>query len=272
MKSRPVFAQERQRAIVEMVRQQGAVTVEELMAAFGVSAPTVRSDLASLERRGLLVRAHGGAVRADGTLFEPSHEDRRVMRRAEKQAIARAAAEMVQDGETVLLDAGTTTLELAVQLRGRRSLTVVTNSLANAMILMENASLDVIMIGGQVQRRRRAALGPLAVRFLDGFRVDRAFLGFNGVDPIGGLTVVDFDAAEVKRRMMDIAGQRVVVADSDKIGRVAFAAAAPIEHADVLITDDGARPDVLDAIRDRGVQVTVASVSERPGKQEEPAA
>lgn len=255
LKRRAVFAEERQRSIVERLRDAGKVTVDELTETFGVSAPTIRADLARLEARGLLVRAHGGAIRAEGTLFEPSHDERRVMRRAEKRAIARAAAQLVQEGETVLLDAGTTTLELAMALRTIRSLTVVTNSLANAMALMEGGTVEVVMIGGQVQRRRRAALGPLAVRFLEGFRVDRAFLGFNGVDPEGGLTVVDFDAAEVKRRMMAIAGESIVVADSDKIGRVAFAAAAPIAMADVLITDAQATPALLDRIRDRGVLV-----------------
>lgn len=262
MRGRSVFAAERHRAIVERVREYGSVTVEELTEAFGVSAPTIRADLALLESRGLLIRAHGGAIRLDGTLYEPSHEDRRVIRRREKQAIARAAAAMVQNGETILLDAGTTTLELAYALRSKRALTVVTNSLANAMVLMDSGSVDVIMVGGQVQRRRRAALGPLAVRFLDGFRVDRAFLGFNGVDPEGGLTVVDFDAAEVKRRMMGIATHRVVVADSDKIGRVAFASAGAISDAHVLITDSDAAPGVLQRIRDRGVEVRVVEPSE----------
>lgn len=260
MRRRSVFAEERQRAIVQIVRQSGAITVEELSNTFGVSAPTIRADLARLESRGLLVRAHGGAIRAEGTLFEPSHEDRRVMRRAEKQAIARAAAAMVQNGETILLDAGTTTLELALLLQNKRSITVVTNSLANAMVLMDGGAVDVILIGGQVQRRRRAALGPLAVRFLDGFRVDRAFMGFNGVDPDAGLTVVDFDAAEVKRKMMSIASQTVVIADSDKIGRVAFAAAAPVTDARALITDAGAPPDTIERIRELGVRVELVSV------------
>lgn len=250
-----MFAEERQRAIVDRIRQFGSVTVEELTEAFGVSAPTIRGDLARLEGRGLLVRAHGGAVRADGTLFEPSHEDRRVMRRGEKKAIARAACEMVQNGETVLLDAGTTTLEIALLLQTKRALTVVTNSLANAMVLMDSHSVEVIMIGGQLQRRRRAALGPLAVRFMDGFRVDRAFMGFNGVDAAGGLTVVDFDAAEIKRKMIAAASECVVVADSDKIGRVAFAAVAPMEAAGIVITDAGADPAALSRIRDCGVRV-----------------
>jgi DeoR family transcriptional regulator of aga operon len=128
------------------------------------------------------------------------------------------------------------------------------------MVLMDSQNVDVIMVGGQLQRRRRAALGPLAVRFLDGFRVDRAFMGFNGVDAAGGLTVVDFDAAEIKRKMMAAASQCVVIADSDKIGRVAFAAVAPIVAAGVVLTDKGADPSALAQINDLGVRVEVAEV------------
>lgn len=255
-----MFAEERQRAIVQKVRDAGAVSVEELAEAFGVSAPTIRADLARLESKGLLVRTHGGAIRAEGTLFEPSHDERTVMRHAEKQAIARAAARLVHPGETVLLDAGTTTLELALALRDRRPLTVVTNSLANAAVLMECPGIDVIMIGGQVQRARRATLGPLATRFLDGFRVDKTFLGFNGVEAEAGFTVVDFDAAEVKRRMLRCGAQSIVLADSDKIGRVAFAASAAIADADLLITDDGAQPAQLARLREKGLAVETVAV------------
>ncbi len=250
-----MFAEERQRAIVRKVRDAGSVSVDELVEQFGVSAPTIRADLARLESKGLVVRTHGGAIRAEGTLFEPSHDERSVIRRAEKQAIARAAAALVHPGETVLLDAGTTTLELALVLRGCRPLTVVTNSLAIAAVLMECTGIEIIMVGGQVQRLRRATLGPLAMRFLDGFRVDKAFLGFNGVEADAGFTVVDFDAAEVKRRMMQTGAQTVVLVDSDKIGRVAFAAAAPIGAADLLITDDRAQPAQIARLREKGLEV-----------------
>lgn len=255
MKRPSVFAEERQRAILALLRDTGKVTVEKLAEMYRVSAATIRADLARLEAAGQLLRTHGGAIRADGTLFEPSYDERRVMRGAEKQAIARAAAELVQPGETILLDAGTTTMQLAMLLRQKPSLTIVTNSLTNALCLMESSTIEVVVIGGHLQRRRLAAMGPLAVRFLDGFRVDRAFLGFNGVDADGGLTVVDFGAAEVKRRMMAIAGQVIVVADSEKLGRAAFAQAAPITAADLIITDEDAPPRIIEAIKDRGVSI-----------------
>ncbi|MCC6728380.1 MAG: DeoR/GlpR transcriptional regulator [Chthonomonadales bacterium] len=255
-----MFAEERQRAVVERLRSAGKVTVEELAAAFHVSAPTVRADLARLEDRGLLRRTHGGAIRADGTLFEPPYDQRQVMRHVEKRAIARAAAARVKDGETVLLDAGTSSFEIALLLKERAGLTIVTNSIANAVTLMENPALEVVLVGGSVQPRRRATLGPLAVGFLDRLCVDRAFLAFNGVHPEAGFTVVDFDAAEVKRRMMERATETIAVADSDKIGRVAFAWAAPLSAARLLITDSGIAEDDRARLTEKGLAVEIARV------------
>ena len=253
-----MFAEERQTAILEELRRSGKVTVEELTAGFRVSAPTIRADLSRLEARGLLRRTHGGAIRASATLFEPPYAERQVMRHAEKRAIARAAAALVKDGETVLLDAGTTTYEVALRLKARASLTVVTNSLANALELMDSAGIELILVGGSLQPRRRATLGPLAAAFLDDFHVDHAFLAFNGVHPQSGFTVVDFDAAETKRRMMACAAETIVVADSSKIGQIAFAGVAPLSAADLLITDAGATAEDRAALEEAGLRLLIA--------------
>jgi len=255
-----LFAEERRHSILARLRVSGKVTVAELTDAFGVSAPTVRADLAHLEEQGVLRRTHGGAIRADTTLFEPPYAQRQIIRHSEKRAIARTAAGLIKDGETILLDAGTTTHEIALRLRDRSNLTVVTNSIANALALMESSSIEVIMVGGAVQPRRRATLGPLAVAFLGSFRFDRAFLAFNGVEAEAGFTVVDFDAAEVKRQMMRRAEEVVVVADSAKIGRVAFAAVGPITPGRTLITDAGVIESEVDRLRERGMTVLLASV------------
>jgi DeoR family fructose operon transcriptional repressor len=254
-----LFMEERQRAIHELLTRLGKVTVEDLTATFGVSAPTIRNDLARLEEQGLLQRTHGGAIPASPTLFEPPYVQRQVLRQEEKQAIARAANGLVENGETVLLDAGTTTYELALLLKERPRLTVVTNSLANAQALSDNPGIDVILIGGLLQPRRRALLGPLAVRFLEAFHVDCAFLAFNGAHPTAGYTVIDFDAAELKRRMICSATRAVALADSSKIGQIAFARAAALSEASLLITDDGAPAGSIQQFREAGIEVIVAS-------------
>ena len=252
-----LFAEERRRDIVSRLNAAGKVSVDDLAAAYSVSLPTVRTDLARLEERGLLRRTHGGAIPASPTLFEPPYAQREVMRHAEKRAIAATAAELVKDGDTIILDAGTTIYELALAIRNRRSLTVVTNSLVNAQALADSAGIRIVVIGGDLQARRRATLGPLAVRFLESFYVDRAFLAFNGADPVAGFTVVDFDAAEIKRQMMSRASESVVLSDSSKLGVTTFAHVAPISAASTLISDSGIHPQMRSDLAGCGIVVKI---------------
>lgn len=234
-----LFAEERRRAIVERLRLRGKVTVEAMTLELGVSSPTIRADLSRLEERGLLRRTHGGAIAVGSTLYEPPYAERAVLRQAEKRAIAEAAVALVQEGETLLLDAGTTCHEIALRLKEFRRLTVVTNSLVSAQVLAENDGLEVVVVGGTLQSRRRATLGALAARLLEAVQCDRAFVGVSGIDVSAGLTVVDFDAAQIKRKMLEKSKQPIIVADSGKIGQVAFACIAPLGVAALLITDAG---------------------------------
>ena len=252
------FTEERRRDIVAKLTRVGKVSVDELARGYAVSLPTIRADLAQLEDRGLLRRTHGGAIPASPTLFEPPYSQREVMRHAEKRAIAALAAAMVKDGDTIILDAGTTVYELALALRERHNLTVVTNSLVSAQILGDSEGIRVVVIGGDLQARRRAMLGPLAVRFLESFHVDRAFMAFNGVHPDAGYTVVDFGAAEVKRQMMARAAESVVLCDSSKLGQTAFANVAPVNAASTIITDAEISPQMRSDLAGRGVIIRVA--------------
>ena len=232
-----MFVEERQQRILEILRDEGKVSVDLLADVFAVSAPTIRADLGALENKRLLRRTHGGAIPLETTLFEPPFGVREQTQREEKRRIARIAASRVRDNETVLLDAGTTVTEMARFLLERRGLTVVTNSLPTAFELGEAESINVILIGGQLHPERRAMLGPLASGFLRDMRLDRAFIGVNGVSEDAGYTVVDFDAAQVKRAMMACAREVVVVADHSKIGEATFASVGPLSCAQVLITD-----------------------------------
>jgi DeoR/GlpR family transcriptional regulator of sugar metabolism len=251
-----VFVEERQQRIIERLRDQGKVTVEELMADFGVSAPTVRADLAALEARRLLRRTHGGALPPATSLYEPTYTERAGSQLNEKRRIGEAAARLVRPGETVILDAGTTVHEVGVALiaGGLTGITVVTNNLPTANLLMEAPGLDVLVIGGQAQLHRRATLGPLAAEFLQRIHADHVFLGANGIDSSAGLTVVDFDAASVKRAMIAHAAEVVVVADATKIGQTAFAHVAPVSVASRLITDSAFISESMEAaLLDAGI-------------------
>ncbi len=250
-----LFAEERQRSILELLRRTGKVTVEELTRAFRVSPPTIRADLSRLEAQGLLRRTHGGAIALENTLYEPPYAERAVLRHAEKRSIALAAAELVQEGDTVLIDAGTTCHEIALVLKEFRKLTVVTNSIASAEALAENDGIETILIGGIIQPRRRATLGALATQFLSQIQCDHAFVAMTGVHTEAGFTVVDFDAAQLKRRMLEKAKQAAAVADSSKIGQIAFACVGPINSANLLITDHGISAESRHAIESAGLAV-----------------
>ncbi len=255
-----MFAEERRQQILQHLRLAGKVTVDDLSARFGVSAPTIRADLSFLEKQGLLRRTHGGALPVESTLYEPPYAVREMKNLPEKRAIARVAATLVQDEETVLLDAGTTTFEVALQLKQRRGLKVVTNSLAIALEMMERKDMEVVLLGGTVHPARRAMLGELVLHALEVIYVDHAFLSFNGVDARAGYTSVDFEAAAVKRKMMQHARQVVVVADHAKLGQVAFARVAPAHAAHVLVVDEGAPAEMLNAFEEQGVRVLTAPV------------
>jgi DeoR family transcriptional regulator of aga operon len=250
-----MFVEERQQRILDRLRDRGKVTVEELTAQFGVSAPTVRADLAALEARRLVRRTHGGALPPATSLHEPPYAERAGEQTDEKRRIGYAAAELVQPGETVILDAGTTTHEVGLALAESpvEGITVVTNNLPTAVALME-AGVEVIVIGGQVQPRRRAMLGPLATAFLKPIRADRVFLGVSGVDPEAGFTAVDFDAVQVKQAMIAHANHIVVVADAAKMGQAAFAHVAPLSAADLLLCDTGVSEIMLAQLREQGLK------------------
>jgi len=253
-----MFAEERHRLILEHLRAKGKVTVEELTTAFHVSPPTIRTDLTRLEEQGLLRRTHGGAIAVGSTLYEPPYSERAVLHHEGKRAIARLAAEMVHEGETLLLDAGTTCQEIALALKELNRLTVVTNSLASAQILAENDGIQTLLVGGVVQHWRRATMGPLATQFLEPIQCDRAFVAMSGVHATAGFTVVDFDAASVKRRMLDKAKQSIAVADSSKLGQIAFASVGPLSSAHVLVTDSGATAEDRVLLEEAGLKLLIA--------------
>lgn len=255
-----MYAEERQREILERVRREGKVSVEALTEALGVSAPTVRADLGILESRRLLRRTHGGAILPETTLYEPPYAERERARQAEKARIGACAAARVCDYETVILDAGTTTYEIAVRLKERIGLTVVTNSLEAAWELMDAPAghIETLVVGGTVHAHRRATLGPLAAEFLSRLHVDRVFLGVNGVSTEAGYSVVDFDAAQVKRAMMACAREVVIVADSGKLDVTAFASICPLSSAHLLMTDAAPEGELASALAKAGVEVLVA--------------
>ncbi|MGW4057831.1 DeoR/GlpR family DNA-binding transcription regulator [Amycolatopsis sp. NPDC004747] len=248
---------ERQRVIVERLRDADQVGVAELAEATGASEMTVRRDLDHLAARGVLRRVHGGAVPATPSGVEPPFEARATAGITAKRAIAAAAAELIRDGETVVLDSGTTALELARLLRGR-AITVMPLSLHAARELAEVPGVRLLLPGGEARPGEQALVGPLTLASLRALRFDVAVLSPCALGVDSGLTAFDLADAEVKRTALDVAARTVVLADGAKWGRSALACICPADRADVVITDPGAPEDQRAALTERGVLVHVA--------------
>ena len=254
-----MLAEERHQHILLLLNEKGAVTVSELCEQFGVSEMTVRRDLAALERKGLLRRVHGGAVSARGRSYEPPFLMRSSQHAQEKQHIAEAALSLIHDGDSIALDVGTTTLEIAKRLSDVRNLTIVTPSLHIANVLADNPHNRIILTGGILRPGELSLVGPFAERIFAELFVDKLFLGIGGLHLEAGLTEYNLEDAQVKRAMLRSAKECIVVTDSSKLGRIAFAAVGPISVMHTLITDDKADPAIVSRLEEMGVKVIVAS-------------
>lgn len=250
-----MYAEERHDAIAELVTQRGRVAVADLAEIFDVTTETVRRDLDSLERAGLLRRVHGGAVPPNG-LRERSVAERTQARAEYKERIAKAAMRLLPDsGGTILLDAGTTTARLAARLPLDRDLTVVTNSLTVAEALAGVNGIRLEMLGGRVRATTRACVGLATLAGLERLRVDVAFLGVNGFTVAGGLTTPDPDEAAVKAAMVAAARRTVVLADSTKIDRDYLVRFARTDEVSAFVTDDELDHELRDRYQAAGVEV-----------------
>jgi DeoR family transcriptional regulator, aga operon transcriptional repressor len=242
--------------IVEQISANGSVGVGDLAESLGVSAATVRRDLALLEEQRLLARTHGGAV-AHGVLYELPLRYRTARHQEEKARIARAAVERVPDGAAVGLTGGTTTTEAARALSDRRGLTVVTNSLSIASELAVRPTLKLVVTGGVARPESYELVGPLAESSLAELNLDVVLIGVDGISAEAGLTTHHEVEAHTNRALISRARRVIVIADGSKVGQVAFARICRLGEVHELITDDAADHATVAAIRDAGVDVTL---------------
>src|SRR5919197_2919574 len=247
---------ERFAAIVERLAANGSVAVGDLAGELGVSAATVRRDLALMEDQRLLNRTHGGAV-AHGVLYELPLRYRSGGQQEVKRRIGTDAAKRVGAREVVGLTGGTTTTEVARALVDRRQLTVVTNSLNIGAQLAVRPNLKLVMTGGVARSESYELVGPLADAALARLHLDVAFVGADGISPADGLTTHHEIEAHTNRVLIDRAARVVVVADSSKLGRIAFARICGLDQVDELISDLDADPDAIATIERAGVEVTL---------------
>lgn len=257
MKNLPSAA--RQAKIRERFVARPGVSVSELARQFGVSEMTIRRDLAALEEKSHIQRTHGGAVLTERMILEFDYRDRRATNRAAKTAIAAAARKLVHSGQRLILDTGTTTLELAAQLRDGTDLTVITPSLAVASELQDAAGVEVILLGGIIRRGSPDLTGPVTEHCLEFLAADLAFQGADAIGADGSIYNSDLRLARVDQLMRRVSKRCCVLADHTKIGGTALARSGSLGDIDVFITSKGAPPEALKRFARLGAEVVVVS-------------
>ena len=246
---------ERQQRIRQLAMKQTVLRVSDLSSTFGVSEMTIRRDLEALEGAGHIERTFGGAVALEQASFESSYSVRLQTHTLQKEAIASYASSLIQDGDTVALDASTTALILARKLNGR-GITVLTNSLDSAQAL-RNSQTKVVLTGGYLRQVAGSFTGPLAVQTIKALRVDHAFISAKGVLIPDGLMDSDIDEVEVKRSFITSATNATALIDSSKFGKHALSKICDLDKLGLVLTDSNLNPDVQDKLGAHGVNVHV---------------
>ena len=244
----------RQQQILDLIKENGSCTVQNLSNMFNVSEPTIRTDLRIIEKEGYITRQHGGAFINSNVVqsLSLSMEDRG--HNPEKKRIAQKAKELVDEGDSIIIDSGTTTTAFANELLSFSNLDILTNSI-NIGFQLSTTANHVIIIGGEIKNPTRSLTGTFGISMLEGVYVDYLFLATGGIDVEKGLSLPSFTDIELKKAMIESANKVVLLADSSKIGKVKFASLCGLDQIDILITDKNIKPQDKEAIENMGVTV-----------------
>jgi DeoR family transcriptional regulator, aga operon transcriptional repressor len=254
-----LLGEERKRKIVQLVESEGRVTVADLVKRFGLSEVTVRSDLEGLASTGALLRVHGGAIKPEDPTHDPPIKFRETLHHAEKVRIAQAAAALIRPEQTIILDSGTTTLEIARQITGRsvKPLAVITNALPIATEMCSVPQTTVIMLGGILRPMSYSLVGPQAEHEISKLNAHHLFLGVAGVDLEMGLSTPDILEAQLNAAMIRVAREVTVVSDSSKFGQRSLSVISQMDMIHRVITDDLVDQAMVASLRNRGIEVVV---------------
>lgn len=253
-----LLAQERKEIILQTLFREGKVKVLSMAEQLGVSSETIRRDLDALEAEGRLYRVYGGAVRSGYEHGEPTFQQRTELYVDAKKKIGERAAELIEDGDTIALDVGTTMMELAKSIVGKKNLTILTNSLPIASCLSEALQHNrftgkVFVLGGELNPEQQSLTGPLCEQIMGQFYLNKAFLSIGGLSLAGGVTDYDLNEAYISRQFAKSAREVIVLADQSKIGVQAFTQIAPLDDVDLIVSDQEAPKDWNELLEKKGI-------------------
>ena len=247
----------RRAKILEILEKQGQVRINDLKEMFSVSEVTLRNDLEKLEGKKLLIRTRGGGIKTPEVRFDYQFNKAMTVSLKEKQAIGKEAGKLVKDNETIILDSGTTTLEVARNLVNLNNVTVITNSINIAFELLNYPNLRIIMLGGNIRPSSLSVNGPFAENNLKDLYCDKVFLGVNGVDSKLGIFTTVIEDTPLNRLMIERSKEVIVVTDSSKFYKKSFSVVAPISSVDILVTDSNIPKDELENLTNAGVRTII---------------
>jgi DeoR family transcriptional regulator of aga operon len=253
-----ILREQRKDKILEMIRSASRASIEELTASFSVSEATIRRDLEELAQDGRIQRLRGGAALPDSLKVEASVIQRGSIESSDKALIGKKAAELIQDDETVFLGSGSTVIEVARNLVHRSNVTVITNSLPVINLLVNAADVRVIATGGFLRNSEHSLIGHLVAKSLSELRADRIIIGIQGIHPVHGLTNEYLPETMSDRVILGFAQKVMIVADHTKFGKSKSSFVADINAVHTIVTDRAAPKDVLEALREKGIQIIVA--------------
>lgn len=251
---------DRRATIVQMITSERMVKVSDLIKTFNVSIETIRRDLKYLEDAGYIKRVYGGAVVKSMYGLEPDYSSREIKNYSEKVAIGRKTVELVDDGDTIVIDIGTTTLEFARALKGKKKVTVITNAIQIAATLVVDDNIRVIMLGGNVRKGDLSTSGFLSENDISLFNVDKIFLGIGGITIEEGITDYHIEESNLRRHILKKTHMVIGLADFSKFGVIAMNKVCDIEKINFLITDDKTDKLMISKIRTLGIKVLIAEV------------
>jgi DeoR/GlpR family transcriptional regulator of sugar metabolism len=253
-----MMAEERRTQILQIVRSEGRARVNELANRFSSSAVTIRNDLNELHQRGLVLRSHGGAVLPDTVLRESPVHERLKAHSEEKRRIGAIAATLINDGETIILDSGTTTLEIARQIKNKQGLQVITNGVNIAAELLDARAVQTFIVGGTLRGDSASIIGRSTEEMFEQFSADKLFLSGAGCDPDFGVSGANLDETMVNRAMVRIAREIILVADASKFSKRSMVRILPFSEIDTVISDTGLREEMQEKVRGLGCNLILA--------------